>query len=93
MLDRASMPGSTCVRNRWRICVVALASMANGDGPGVGLLLQIAGRLVDREVALVLRARIVDVGVIDDGRLGEGRCTAKHGDNQQRTIHLNGLPL
>ncbi|MNY65939.1 hypothetical protein D3C86_2032940 [compost metagenome] len=67
--------------------------MANGDGPGVGLLLLIAGRLVDREIALVLHARTVDVGVIDDGRLGKGRCTAKHGDNQQRAIHLNGPPL
>ncbi|MNT92430.1 hypothetical protein D3C72_2337160 [compost metagenome] len=66
---------------------------ANGEGPGVRLLLQVAGCLVDPDVALVLRARIVDGGVINDGGLGEGRCTAKHGDHQQRTIHLNGLPL
>jgi hypothetical protein len=25
--------------------------------------------------------------------LSKGRCTAKHDDHQQRTIHLNGLPL
>ncbi|CAI8824261.1 hypothetical protein EMIT0P294_10833 [Pseudomonas sp. IT-P294] len=67
--------------------------MTNGKSTGIGLLLLVARSLVDREVALVLSARSVDVGVVDDRRLGECRCTAKHGDNQQRTIHLNGLPL
>ncbi|MNG19416.1 hypothetical protein D3C84_1035720 [compost metagenome] len=67
-------------------------AMAHGDGPGISLLLLIAGSLVDREVTLVLRARITDVGIIDNGGLSKARCAAKHGDNQQLTIHLNGLP-
>lgn len=66
--------------------------IANGDGPGVGLLLLIARGLVDREVALVLTTGPVDVGVIDDGWLSKARRTAKHGDNQQFAIHLIGLP-
>ncbi|MNR09243.1 hypothetical protein D3C85_1254380 [compost metagenome] len=56
--------------------------MAYGNGPGIDLLLLIARGLVDSEVALVLLAGAVDVGVIDHGGLGKGWGAAKHGQDQ-----------
>ncbi|MNJ54060.1 hypothetical protein D3C77_494830 [compost metagenome] len=44
--------------------------VASGEGSGVGLLLHVTGRLVDREVALVLLTGIVDLGGIGHGGLG-----------------------
>ncbi|MNF04234.1 hypothetical protein D3C80_2037060 [compost metagenome] len=56
--------------------------VAYGNGPGIDLLLLIARGLVDSEVALVLLAGAVDVGVIDHGGLGKGWGAAKHGQDQ-----------
>ncbi|MOA56695.1 hypothetical protein D3C78_1807310 [compost metagenome] len=42
-----------------------LGVAANGDGPGIGLLDLVTGRLVDVEVAGVMAAGILQVGVTD----------------------------
>jgi len=76
---------------------LALTNLRAGSGlvprsecPGVGLLLLIASGLVNAEIALVLCAGTVDVGVVDNRnrRLCQRRGTAQQGQDKQRLPHL-----